>query len=124
MPSTPVIPDIRRNIVLYNIYNDTGLVSGSRPIVDSNGSQGSPWPLVVQRPDGSSYETGLMIQVIGCSLSTTKGIATLDAVSNMLIAEYAEEEEEEVIVDVLYEVEDDPPSYPEEKAPLVENTQA
>ena len=34
------------------------------------------------------------------------------------------EEEEEVLVDVLYEVEDVPPSYPEEKAPLVAETQA
>lgn len=71
IPSSNLVPGTGRNLVLYNIYNRTGLVAGSRPLVDSKGSPGSPWALTVQRktsldvePEWEPYETGLMVQVI------------------------------------------------------------
>ncbi|KZV70775.1 hypothetical protein PENSPDRAFT_685206 [Peniophora sp. CONT] len=93
IPSSPLVPGIGRNLVLYNIYNETGFVAGSRPIVDSRGSPGTPWPLTVQLLDDyeegaaqwDPYPTGLMIQVIGCSLSTSVGEATIDATTNQLL---------------------------------------
>ncbi|KZV70774.1 hypothetical protein PENSPDRAFT_651225 [Peniophora sp. CONT] len=86
IPNSPIIPGIGRNLVLYNIYNETGLVSGSQPILDANNSAGSPWPLNVQRPQGMlQFSTGMMVQAIGCSLSTSTGQATIDATTNQLL---------------------------------------
>ena len=85
-PNSPLVPAIGRNLVLYNIYNETGLVSGSQPLVDAVNSTGSPWSLNVQRPQGMPpFATGMMVQVIGCSLSTSTGQATIDATTNQLL---------------------------------------
>ncbi|VDB84929.1 unnamed protein product [Peniophora sp. CBMAI 1063] len=91
LPNSKTVPGIGRNIVLYNIYNETGRVSGSHPIVDYEGSTGLPWPVRVRMwPDGTTeaadLNTSLRIQVIGCSLSTSTGVATIDARTNQLLS--------------------------------------
>ncbi|VDC03888.1 unnamed protein product [Peniophora sp. CBMAI 1063] len=86
IPTSPLIPGIGRNLILYNIYNETGLVSGSRPILDAKNSTGSPWSLNILQPYGyPTKTTGMMIQAIGCSLSTSTGQAVIDATTNELI---------------------------------------
>ncbi|VDC03890.1 unnamed protein product [Peniophora sp. CBMAI 1063] len=88
VPSSGLLPDTGRNLILYNIYNETGSVAGSRPILDSKGSLGSPWPLTVQHrlstvtDETEQFPTGLMIQVIGCSLPTSTGQIMIDATTN------------------------------------------
>ncbi|VDB97872.1 unnamed protein product [Peniophora sp. CBMAI 1063] len=85
VPSSPIMADMGRNVVLYNIYDDADRSYGSRPIVDADGNKGSLWPLNVQLRDGTTLPTGLIVQVIGCSLSTTNGTAVLDVTRNRLI---------------------------------------
>ncbi|KZV70853.1 hypothetical protein PENSPDRAFT_752234 [Peniophora sp. CONT] len=81
IPSSPLVPGIGRNLILYNIFDETAISGGygSQVIVDDNGSVGMLWPLDVQRSGGlSPFRTGLVIQVIGCSLSTQSGNGTFD----------------------------------------------
>ena len=86
VPNSPLIPGIGRNLILYNIYNATGRVAGSQPILDSKNSTGSPWSVNVQRPQGMPpFATGMQIQVIGCSLSTSTGQASVDGTTNQLL---------------------------------------
>ncbi|VDC03881.1 unnamed protein product [Peniophora sp. CBMAI 1063] len=90
IPNATLVPGVGRNLVLYNIYNETGLVSGSQPILDSRGSVGSPWPVQLLLRDTMHIEdelldTGLMIQVIGCSLSTSRGQTKIDGTTNLLL---------------------------------------
>ena len=75
VPDSNILTNLGRNLILYNVYNDTGLVSGSQPILDSDNSPGSPWPLTIE---GVSFNTSLKIQVVGCSLSTITGKTTID----------------------------------------------
>lgn len=82
VPASGVFPGIGRNLILYNIYNRTGFVSGSQPILDSDHSEGSPRALNFKGLPGTS----LMVQIIGCSLSTSAGLTIIDAATNQLLA--------------------------------------
>ncbi|VDC03882.1 unnamed protein product [Peniophora sp. CBMAI 1063] len=97
VPNSPLVPGIGRNLVLYNIYNETGLVAGSQPILDAKNSTGSPWPLNVQRPQGMPpFVTGMMVQAIGCSLFTSTGQATIDGTTNELLDQPTPSEQADV----------------------------
>ncbi|VDB84914.1 unnamed protein product [Peniophora sp. CBMAI 1063] len=100
IPDSSVVPGLGRNIIMYNIYNETGEVSGSQPIRDVQNATGSSESTLVQslhiseEPGSSSAPpqvgegaptASLMIQTIGCSLSTSTGFASLDAATNQLL---------------------------------------
>ncbi|VDB84584.1 unnamed protein product [Peniophora sp. CBMAI 1063] len=95
VPNSNLMPGIGRNVVLYNVYNETGLASGSQPILDSENATGSPWPLAMQMAEGA-FGTAMLVQVIGCSLTTSNGRATIDAATNQLINTTAAQEGGEV----------------------------
>lgn len=78
------MPGLGRNFVLYNIYNETGLASGSQPILDSENATGSLWPVVMQMAEGT-FGTTMLVQVIGCTLTTSNERATIDAATNQII---------------------------------------
>ncbi|VDC07577.1 unnamed protein product [Peniophora sp. CBMAI 1063] len=89
VPNSDVVPGLGRNLILYNIYNETGLASGSQPILDAEHSEGSPWSLQMVNSEfwwpTDPFNTTLKIQVIGCSLSTSTGQAPIDAATNRLL---------------------------------------
>lgn len=88
VPYRDVEPGVAgRNLILYNVYNETGLVSGSRPILDSKGLKGAPWPIhLTDNVDPALIiDTGLRVQFVGCSLSTSTGLVTIDATTNQML---------------------------------------
>ncbi|KZV73490.1 hypothetical protein PENSPDRAFT_648826 [Peniophora sp. CONT] len=89
VPNNNSLSSVGRNLILYNIYNETGRVSGSQAILDAENSPGSPWSFEIAMFPDTNYayniSTSLMVQVIGCSLTTSTGSAQIDATTNRLL---------------------------------------
>ncbi|VDB84924.1 unnamed protein product [Peniophora sp. CBMAI 1063] len=85
VPHSDVVQGIGRNLILYNIYNDTGpAYENEAAILDSQGSKGSPWAFEVANANDAPT-SGLRVQVIGCSLSTSTGRTSINPSTNQLL---------------------------------------